>query len=83
MDLMKFEVFMAVRMRMMMMMMMMMMKKMKMKMMFFWVLALFQRNILSPSLALKMETVCFSEMLTPTDKSTWCQNPEQQHHHIC
>jgi hypothetical protein len=37
-----------------------------------WVLAL--------SSALKMETVCFSEMLASTDKSTRHQNPE---HHYC
>jgi hypothetical protein len=27
--------------------------------------------------ALKMETVCFSKMLASTNKSTWCQNPEE------
>jgi hypothetical protein len=25
-----------------------------------------------------METLCFSETLS-TDKSSWCQNPEEQH----
>jgi hypothetical protein len=28
-----------------------------------------------------METVCFSEKLTSTDKSTRGQNPEEQHYH--
>jgi hypothetical protein len=31
--------------------------------------------------ALKMETVCFSETLAPTNQSTWHQNPEEHHHH--
>jgi hypothetical protein len=30
-------------------------------------------------LPLKMETVCFSKMLVPTHKSTWCYSPEDQH----
>jgi hypothetical protein len=47
----RFEVFMAVR------------------MMMFW------------AEALKMETVCFSETLACSDKSTQCQNPEHHHHH--
>jgi hypothetical protein len=36
----------------------------------------FRRNILS---ALKMETVCASEMLVSSCKSTWLYNPEYQH----
>jgi hypothetical protein len=28
-----------------------------------------------------METVSFSKMLASTDESTWCQNPEEEHHH--
>jgi hypothetical protein len=42
----------------------------------------FWRNILSPSSALKIETVCFSEMLASTDESTRCKNPEEQRHHV-
>jgi hypothetical protein len=33
----------------------------------------------SPSSALKMEIVCFSETLVSTYKSTWYHNPEGQH----
>jgi hypothetical protein len=33
------------------------------------------------SSGLKMETVCFSETLAPTDESRRRQNPEQDHHH--
>jgi hypothetical protein len=47
----------------------------------------FQRNGLSqssgpitPTLALKMETAYFSEMLATMYKSTWHQNPEEHHH---
>jgi hypothetical protein len=39
------------------------------------------RNM-SPSLELKMETVCFSKMLPSTDESTWYQNLEVYHHHL-
>jgi hypothetical protein len=39
----------------------------------------FRRSILSPSSGLKMETVCFSEMLVFTYETTWCNSPEQQH----
>jgi hypothetical protein len=38
----------------------------------------FQRNILSPSSALKMERVCLSEMLVPTYMSTWHCYPKDQ-----
>jgi hypothetical protein len=31
--------------------------------------------------ALKMETVCFSEMLASTDELTRRKNPEEEHHH--
>jgi hypothetical protein len=30
-------------------------------------------------IGLKMETLCFSETLSPTDESTRRQNPEEQH----
>jgi hypothetical protein len=40
-----------------------------------------KRSILSPSLGVKMGTVCFSETLASTDKSTRHQNPEEKHHH--
>jgi hypothetical protein len=36
-------------------------------------------NILSPSSALKIETVCFTETLADTDESAWRQNPENRH----
>jgi hypothetical protein len=39
----------------------------------------FWRNILFPSSGLKMEIVCFSEMLVSTYKFTWHYNPENQH----
>jgi hypothetical protein len=38
-----------------------------------------ERHTLSE--ALKMETVCFSEMFASTYKSAQCQNPEEEHHH--
>jgi hypothetical protein len=53
---------------------------------FFWVLALcrlvgrcqsFREIYCHPPSALKMETVCFSETLASTDKSTRRQNPEE------
>jgi hypothetical protein len=39
-----------------------------------------QISILSPSSSLKMETVCFSETLVPTDESTRHKNPEEHHY---
>jgi hypothetical protein len=33
------------------------------------------------TLALKMETVCLSEMLELAYKITWCQTPKHHHHH--
>jgi hypothetical protein len=39
----------------------------------------FQRNMLSPPSALKMETVCFSETMASTNQPTWRQNPEEHH----
>jgi hypothetical protein len=39
----------------------------------------FRRDIPFPSSALKMETVCFSDTLASTDKSTQHQNPEEDH----
>jgi hypothetical protein len=36
---------------------------------------------MSPSLALKKETVCLSGMLVSTYESTRRQNPEEQHRH--
>jgi hypothetical protein len=49
---------------------------MAVRMMIFWV----QTNILSSSSALKVEIVCFSEILLSTYKSTWRQNPEEHHY---
>jgi hypothetical protein len=40
----------------------------------------FRRNIMSPSSALKMNRVWFSETFASTDDSTWLQNPEKHHH---
>jgi hypothetical protein len=41
-------------------------------------------NLHKPSskftLALKMETACFSEILASINQSTWCWNPKQHHH---
>jgi hypothetical protein len=62
----RFEVFMAVR----------------MMIINVWVLVpLFWMNILPPSSALNMGTVCFSEMLS-TDKSTQHQNLEKHHKNL-
>jgi hypothetical protein len=58
--------------------------------MFFWVMTpcrladryqRFGKKILSPSSALKMETVCFSETLS-TYESTLRHNPDEQHRHL-
>jgi hypothetical protein len=35
-----------------------------------------EKHVFICSLALKMETLCFSETLVTTYKSTWCYNPE-------
>jgi hypothetical protein len=43
---------------------------------------LFRIKILSPSSALKMETVCFSETLISTYTSTRCYYLEDQHRHF-
>jgi hypothetical protein len=37
-------------------------------------------DVLSLSSGLKMETVCFSEMVASTDKSAWRQNPEEHYY---
>jgi hypothetical protein len=40
---------------------------------------MFQRNILSPSPGLKVETICFSSMVVSTDESTQRHIPAEQH----
>jgi uncharacterized protein YqhQ len=62
----RFEVFMVVR----------------MMMMFFWVLALCRLVSRFQHFGeTYCQTVCFSETLESTDESTWRQNPEEHHHH--
>jgi hypothetical protein len=49
----------------------------KMLMLVFWVVTLC--GLVGRASALKMETVCFSETLVSTYKSTWHYNPEDKH----
>jgi hypothetical protein len=49
-------------------------------MMFFWVSAPCRLGGRCQRFGLKMDTVCFSEMLTCTDESTRRHNAEEQHH---